>query len=156
MRNSPGFLHLADDGVLRKYDRNWKVVSYKQLSPDEITNMLHIGNYDDQQKKHLAEVFDGVDGRSVTDENVLLHPSEDLMPVAARESPKQTGQRDVDSRQSPSANIEVLRKLRRGEEQGDCSVWSCSRPEDCMEYDYRCRSCWLPDSLRVGLCMGFF
>ncbi|KAJ9293440.1 hypothetical protein DTO271G3_7705 [Paecilomyces variotii] len=109
-----GLLHLGLDGVLRNFDDDWNVVSYKQLSPDEITRMLRSLSYDDETSKQLAKAFRGVDGRTVTDENALLHPDEDTMPVLAPNS-KHGDQRDVDNSQSVSTNIEALSKLRRGE-----------------------------------------
>ncbi|KAL1962455.1 hypothetical protein VTN77DRAFT_9656 [Rasamsonia byssochlamydoides] len=91
-----GFFHLGDDGVLRSFDGNKKVVAYRRLSPGEIR--LNIDQFvkaavpsrsrnqntqifRDALVKHLDEVYEGVDGRDVTDPMDLWYPSESSSPA---------------------------------------------------------------------------
>jgi hypothetical protein len=66
------------DGVLRVFDREKKLIDYHLLSPEEITIMIQLCPADLQSQ--LEQKFQGVDGRIVTDQEQLLHPSSDLMP----------------------------------------------------------------------------
>jgi hypothetical protein len=86
-----GFFHLSDDGVLRSFDRNLNVVAYRRLGPAEIrrniarfvetvgkrNKMRNPENQDFHEGAllmHLDEVYDGIDGRDVTDEMDLWYP----------------------------------------------------------------------------------
>ena len=64
-----GFFHVGDDGVLRTLTANNTVVDYRQLTPAQIAQNLAI--YSGAAKEYLTNVFEGVDGRDVTD---LLAP----------------------------------------------------------------------------------
>jgi hypothetical protein len=83
LRSSPsneGFSHLATDGVYRSFSSKGEVVDYKKCSPEEISMMLsyHSERYSAEQKQMALEKFHGVDGRTVTDEEQLLHPNATL------------------------------------------------------------------------------
>ncbi|KAL2007516.1 hypothetical protein VTN00DRAFT_8954 [Thermoascus crustaceus] len=71
--SSSGYIELGEDGVLRKMDSKHDVAAYKQLSPDEIDVMLRAWP-NKAEREHLMELYRGVDGRTVTNEKVLLHP----------------------------------------------------------------------------------
>ncbi|KAJ9240967.1 hypothetical protein C8Q69DRAFT_507743 [Paecilomyces variotii] len=167
-----GLLHLGVDGVLRNFDDDWNVVSYKQLSPDEITRMLRSLSYDDETNKELVETFRGVDGRTVTDENALLHPDEDAMPVWAPNS-KHGDQREVDNSQSTSTNTKALSSRGEGRHKHkppplpfpgspklpnplNCMTYRCRRPDDCLLYNHmyhaECYSCIIPAHQNQGRC----
>jgi hypothetical protein len=66
------------DGVWRNYDRNRKVISYRALSPDEITEVLD--TMPDRMREQLVERLEGVDGRTVTDVEELMNPVPELRP----------------------------------------------------------------------------
>ena len=79
LRSSPsneGFSHLATDGVYRSFDSKGEVVDYRKLSPEEISMMLsyHSERYSAEPNQMALEKFHGVDGRTVTDLEQLLHP----------------------------------------------------------------------------------
>ena len=70
-----GYVHIAHDGVARVYDENESVIDYIPLTNDQLKKLLV--NLPEPWKKeadHLHAVFDGVDGRRVTDEKQLLDP----------------------------------------------------------------------------------
>lgn len=71
-----GFVHLADDGVLRSYAPNGTVIDFVQLTPEQISKQLTSLPYDYYVKHvdHLNEVFRGVDGFDVTNATLLMHP----------------------------------------------------------------------------------
>jgi hypothetical protein len=80
LRSSPsneGFSHLAIDGVYRSFSSKGEVVDYKKCSPEEISMMLsyHSERYSADQTQMALEKFHGVDGRTVTDLEQLLHPN---------------------------------------------------------------------------------
>lgn len=155
--NGGGIIHLGDDGVLRTLDEHnpTNVLAYKQLSPDEITQMLHA--FPGQARQRLTDLFRGVDGRTVTDEKDLWHPGADILP------PFQDGDDDDDDfsqasvdgtrrRQPMTSAEEALSKLRRDEEQVACHNFACRTPINCRERDYRCTYCHRVDHYHVGVC----
>jgi hypothetical protein len=80
LRSSPsneGFSHLATDGVYRSFSSKGEVVDYRKLSPEEMSMMLsyHSERYSTEQIQMALEKFHGVDGRTVTDLEQLLHPN---------------------------------------------------------------------------------
>ncbi|KAL1986131.1 hypothetical protein VTN96DRAFT_6783 [Rasamsonia emersonii] len=93
-----GFFHLGDDGVRRSFGGNKKVVAYRRLSPAEIRRDIdslaeamarsvsrskNKNNeiFLDALVKHLDEVYEGVDGRDVTDPMDLWYTSETSRPA---------------------------------------------------------------------------
>ncbi|KAE8150459.1 hypothetical protein BDV25DRAFT_154280 [Aspergillus avenaceus] len=89
LKHSPslkGFTHLATDGVYRSFSSRGEVVDYKQLSPAEIASMLEFfEKHIDSEAFQKVKKFDGVDGRTVTDLEQLLHLGPDIRPVRFRE-----------------------------------------------------------------------
>ncbi|KAL4739560.1 hypothetical protein BDV11DRAFT_187401 [Aspergillus similis] len=73
-----GFSHLGMDGVWRNYDGNQKVISYRPLSPEEITEVLSA--YPAWMREMLVNKLEGVDGRSVTDIEQLTNPASEVGP----------------------------------------------------------------------------
>ncbi|KAL2009495.1 hypothetical protein VTN00DRAFT_5302 [Thermoascus crustaceus] len=140
-----GIIHLGDDGVLRTIDENnnKEVLAYKQLSPDEITQMLRAffpfpGSERDRQR--LTDLFRGVDGRMVTDEKDLWHPGADILPPLQEDDDELDFSRaSLNNRQPMTEAEEALSKLRRDEEQVACYNFACRTATNCLERDYRCR-----------------
>lgn len=75
-KHDQGIVHLGDDGVLRSFGPNGTVLEYVKLSTNQIQQMLDRHGRND----HFTEVFDGVDGRAVTDLEQLTNPGEHLLP----------------------------------------------------------------------------
>ncbi|EHA21065.1 hypothetical protein ASPNIDRAFT_137717, partial [Aspergillus niger ATCC 1015] len=73
-----GVLYLGSDGVLRSVDAANRVVSYQQLSPQQISQ--YIQNLPQRDAARLQRVFQDVDGRDVTDLDQLLNPDSDQLP----------------------------------------------------------------------------
>ncbi|OJI87734.1 hypothetical protein ASPTUDRAFT_80862 [Aspergillus tubingensis CBS 134.48] len=83
-----GVLFLGNDGVLRSVDAANRVVSYQQLSPQQISQ--YIQNLPQRDASRLQRVFQGVDGREVTDLDQLLNPDSDQLPSRAPTSVSQS------------------------------------------------------------------
>ncbi|KAH8804369.1 hypothetical protein F5884DRAFT_858993 [Xylogone sp. PMI_703] len=95
--HNQGMLHLADDGVLRSYDADrYTVIAYKKLAPEEIAAFT--AEYTGADKEHLDDVFNGVDGRLVSDESKLLNPDSALRPNFGPGDP--LASRDLEARYS--------------------------------------------------------
>ncbi|GKZ70410.1 hypothetical protein AnigIFM50267_006054 [Aspergillus niger] len=73
-----GVLYLGSDGVLRSVDAANRVVSYQQLSPQQISQ--YIQNLPQRDAARLQRVFQDADGRDVTDLDQLLNPDSDQLP----------------------------------------------------------------------------
>lgn len=65
------------DGVWRNFGGDHNVVSYRALSPEEIAEVLDM--FPERMRKKIEKKLEGVDGRDVTDAE-LLHPREEFMP----------------------------------------------------------------------------
>ena len=76
-RHPDGVVHLGDDGVLRSFHPNQTVLEYVKLSANQIQHVLDVQGRND----HLNEIFDGVNGHSVTDLEQLTNPGEHLLPL---------------------------------------------------------------------------
>ncbi|GLA53921.1 hypothetical protein CBS147343_3391 [Aspergillus niger] len=83
-----GVLYLGSDGVLRSIDAANRVVSYQQLSPQQISQ--YIQNLPQRDAARLQRVFQGVDGRDVTDLDQLLNPDSDQLPPTATSTVSQS------------------------------------------------------------------
>ncbi|GLA06181.1 hypothetical protein AnigIFM60653_006704 [Aspergillus niger] len=73
-----GVLYLGSDGVLRSVGAANRVVSYQQLSPQQISQ--YIQNLPQRDAARLQRVFQDADGRDVTDLDQLLNPDSDQLP----------------------------------------------------------------------------
>ncbi|KAK4947036.1 hypothetical protein LTR10_014178 [Elasticomyces elasticus] len=77
-----GFLHFADNGVVRSYAGNGTVIDYVPLSNEYLmetaqVNRPFIGN---ESYQHLLEVWDGVDGNNVKDPKQIFDPPASIRP----------------------------------------------------------------------------
>ena len=70
------FNHIGDDGVLRSFHPSGSVIDYVKLTPEHTQRMLQRWGKND----YLAQIFDDVDGRNVTEEKQLWYPGENLLP----------------------------------------------------------------------------
>ena len=65
-----GYLHVADDGVARSYDRNDVVINFVRLTNEQLMQLSpQLPAPFQKDLDHLHEVFDGVNGLDVVDEN---------------------------------------------------------------------------------------
>ncbi|OAP64480.1 hypothetical protein AYL99_00452 [Fonsecaea erecta] len=137
-----GFIHLGDDGVLRSFDGDLKVVAYQPLTPDQIT--AYIDRTNEERRPHLREVFEGVDGRDVVDEEQLTNPAPGLLPAF-----------------KPGSLPEVEKPTRRNERRhsasgGDlgkrvpCNQILCTNDIQCQ--DSFCFGCEVADFAWLGAC----
>ncbi|KAL4770210.1 hypothetical protein BDW60DRAFT_209392 [Aspergillus nidulans var. acristatus] len=125
-----GYSHLGDDGVLRNFDSDLAVVSYLQLTPEQIQQ--YISRYPSSVQDHLHEVFDGVDGRDVTDVEALMNPGPDILPLLA-------------PGQSVAPAVEIERLTKRA-----CHDYLCSSHTLC--WSYSCTNCGIVDKVIMSYC----
>lgn len=117
-----GMVHLGDDGVLRSFDPNGTVLEYVRLSTNQIQQMLDSHGRTD----HYTEVFDGVDGREVTDLEQLTNPGKHLLPrVPFTDSTMSAGATNCKYLQH---FIHVKRQNRSLTSRTDCSILD-SKPD---------------------------
>lgn len=114
-------------------DSKHNIVAYKQLSPEEIDVMLRDYPGPKDEQKRLQELYRGVDGRTVTDEKNLLHPS--FLANRAEE-------KDMEFEQavSPSPGPDVLAELRRPDRK-KCHAISCHNYLQCQVHIKGCTKC---------------
>ncbi|PYH99595.1 hypothetical protein BO71DRAFT_437197 [Aspergillus ellipticus CBS 707.79] len=79
-----GFVHAADDGVVRSFRPDAQVVDYIKLNETQLMSVIpDLAFHDADFQAHLVEVWTDVDGNDVDDEQAL-HPSEELLPPRLR------------------------------------------------------------------------
>jgi hypothetical protein len=106
------------------------VIAYTQFSPEQISQ--YITPFPASEKEHLLELYDGVDGRSVTDTEQLIHPSSDLIPAMSETS---------------VSNTSVLDRLSKR----NCFDYACSG--DTLCFAYSCTLCAKADNAYWGYCV---
>ncbi|EEH36663.2 hypothetical protein PAAG_07081 [Paracoccidioides lutzii Pb01] len=74
-----GFKHVGDDGIGRSYDRNGNVIDVLRLTNDELMQVAFTQT-DPEAKKHLEEVWAGVNGHE-TPEKDLFSPPYNILPT---------------------------------------------------------------------------
>lgn len=105
-------------------DSKHDVAAYKQLSPDEIDVMLRAWP-NKAEREHLMELYRGVDGRTVTNEKDLLHPS--FLANRAEEEKYLKLKPAV----TPNPGADVLAALDEPS-QKECHAISCHNNNDCV------------------------
>lgn len=77
-----GFIHFADDGIVRSYSENGTVIDYVPFNNALLMETVALNRpaYDNQTYQHLLDVFDGVDGHDVTDPQQIFNPPNWLRP----------------------------------------------------------------------------
>ncbi|OTA67308.1 hypothetical protein K449DRAFT_430513 [Hypoxylon sp. EC38] len=132
-----GFVHIGDDGVLRSYGRDEKVVDYARLSPEQLKRAIDSWPNKDEHA-HLNEVWDGIDGRDVP-HTEALDPPVHLKPRAAGISPN-----------SPDREAtEVVKQLEN--RQVVCLNIDCKTTESCQAMG--CPVCGALDSMVKKICL---
>lgn len=136
-----GALSVGPDGVLRSFAGNLEVIDYRQLDPEQV---LWFGKQQLSAWSNRAEIPDSVtalvqdtiDGRLVTNEELLLHPIEKPQ-IGKKSSSTQSEKRNADDlfiRQSAS-----------------CSGTYCESIEDCIPRG--CNACYFPNGPPDGSCL---
>jgi hypothetical protein len=130
-----GFAHLGDDGVIRTYTANFTVLSFAKLNPEQIWAVFrrHPQDYQERFGPHWTEVYENVDGRTVSNVSQILHPGDDILPDYMKTtSPNEDAlkERDLDS------NFDLAKR------QG-CVGRVCIRSQWCV--DRGCRLCMVSD-----------
>ncbi|GKZ27199.1 hypothetical protein AbraIFM66951_005118 [Aspergillus brasiliensis] len=127
-----GVLFLGNDGVLRSVDASNRVVSYQQLSPQQISQ--YIQNLPQRDAARLQRVFQGVDGRDVTDLDQLLTPDDDQLP----------------SRVATSTASQALPTGTGLSGQDMCRTVDCTSQNACRQNG--CNSCLQAYQMSTGYC----
>ncbi|PGH34283.1 hypothetical protein GX50_02866 [[Emmonsia] crescens] len=135
-----GFKHVADDGVVRSYSAEGKVIDAARLTNAQLLQAAaHHTNPED--RKHLEEVWQDVHGFDVPEEQ-LYAPAEHLLPRALTDETLSKelqqkeaehlaarGQSKIEGVLSPNVNCRAL----------TCNSWTFCHLEgcsDCVQYDY--------------------
>ncbi|OJD19858.1 hypothetical protein AJ78_00218 [Emergomyces pasteurianus Ep9510] len=74
---SNGFVHVADDKIVRSYDEDGTVLDYVRLSDDQLEEVLR--QYPDSFREHLYAIWDGINSLEV-DEEQIWNPPPHLLP----------------------------------------------------------------------------
>lgn len=139
-----GFVHTGDDGVTRSYNANNEVIDYHRTSPQQLEMLVDFWPIA-TDKDHLRQVFDGVDGRTVVNEDTILHPPEELKPAAIP---------DPDSSSIDPALLEKRNVVQRLDpRQQYCLHKACTTSTACRTLG--CRLCYRMDSVvsRAAVCI---
>ena len=74
-------LHISDDGLARSYAGNGTVLDYVALSPSQLTAAVALTSPSHPSDDvHPNAVWEGVDGRDVTDHDQIWNPPAHLQP----------------------------------------------------------------------------
>ncbi|OOF91846.1 hypothetical protein ASPCADRAFT_133917 [Aspergillus carbonarius ITEM 5010] len=130
-QDNNGVLYLGGDGVLRSVDANGRVVAYQQLSPQQISE--YNSNFPAAEQDRLAQEFQGVDGRDVTNVDQLLNPGRDLLPPMAITT--------VSQQQPTGTNVPG---------RDTCRNVGCTSQRVCRENG--CNSCLQAEHMAMGYC----
>lgn len=137
LKKAPGgHTHIADDGVIRTYDANDKVIDHTPLSNNQLKQLL--ANLPDawkKESKHLHELFDNVDGHAVKDKRQLLDPPKWL-------------RREIDRSNIITPNPEVLEKRRLVPRDWFCVGQPCTNDDACRFLG--CSGCAYLDQVLPG------
>jgi hypothetical protein len=68
------------DGVWRTLDKDRNVLGYYVLNPQEVAEVLN--TFPPENRERVEKELEGVDGRNVKDLEQLMHPREELLPLA--------------------------------------------------------------------------
>lgn len=148
MRKDPnGIYHIGDDGVVRSFDANAKVIDFVPLSPEDLADAIELVPDDvpgkHEWRKHLKEVWTGVDGRKV-EEHAMLFPPLSVLPLKfTRPDLMEPGP------QSPNDNLDD--KIFEKRQLGFCQSQWCTSSVGCMTLG--CTGCFFPDNMTRGFCV---
>ncbi|KAM0806469.1 hypothetical protein AB5N19_06805 [Seiridium cardinale] len=161
-RDSFGYIHMADDGVIRSLDGCNEVLGHVRLPPEAIARYVQErSEILPEEKAHLEEVYEGVDGRSV-DEVAAWNMAPELVSRLWHDKVKRDGEAAckrgpiIDRRQEYTRRMRAKRELgtplerRWCPEAGHnctlnrtpyCGYWSCD--------------CSVADQASTGVCAEF-
>jgi hypothetical protein len=139
--DATGALSVGPDGVLRSFAGSLEVIDYRQLNPEQVRwfgkQQLIAWSNDAEIPDSVSALVQGtIDGRLVTDETLLLHPSEKPQ-VGKKSSSTQSEKRSADDlfiRQSAL-----------------CAGTTCGSLNDCIPRG--CNACYFPNGPPDGRCL---
>ncbi|CAN9177437.1 unnamed protein product [Alternaria sp. RS040] len=139
--DATGALSVGPDGVLRSFAGNLEVIDYRQLDPEQVRwfgkQQLSAWSNDAEIPESVSALVQGtIDGRLVTDETLLLHPSEKPQ-IGQKSSSTQSEKRSADDlfiRQSAL-----------------CAGTTCGSLNDCIPRG--CNACYFPNGPPDGRCL---
>ncbi|KAL2370056.1 hypothetical protein BDBG_02297 [Blastomyces gilchristii SLH14081] len=144
-----GFIHLGDDGVARSFSPNGTVIDAVGLDTELL--MKAAQDYKDPSKrKHLTDLWTGVDGTNVTHRD-RYSPRKDLLPTLLTDSRlgKELREKDEEQRakygQSPNKRGGVL------DPNVNCFDIVCYTQLTCVWL--QCRDCVVYDQFRGTNCI---
>ncbi|KAK5265993.1 hypothetical protein LTR99_004820 [Exophiala xenobiotica] len=143
-----GFIHFADDGIVRSYSANGTVIDYAPLSNKHLLEVVNASRpILEEHYEHLMEVFNGVDGHNVTDLNQIWDPPEWLRPQPDEFNTHQSTARSEAARE-PAALLNARPRPRP--DQPMCYGMTCTTGPRCRSFG--CQGCGRIDALRAKIC----
>ena len=139
--DATGALSVGPDGVLRSFAGSLEVIDYRKLNPEQVRwfgkQQLIAWSNDAEIPDSVSALVQGtIDGRLVTDETLLLHPSEKPQ-IGKKSSSTQSEKRSADDlfiRQSAL-----------------CAGTTCGSLNDCIPRG--CNACYFPNGPPDGRCL---
>lgn len=141
---SDGVVHLGDDGVLRSFDGNMKVLDYVPFSPAQIQQAINRST--GKTLEHLQEVYNGIDGQAVTDLNQLQNPGPELLPRAGEGYDFEDDVKEL-ARRTEAPDVQLFKKAELRCPDGI----RCSTNAQCAGLFF-CASCFQADRIAIGRC----
>ncbi|USP73617.1 hypothetical protein yc1106_00891 [Curvularia clavata] len=137
-----GALSVGVDGVLRSFAGNLEVIDYRQLDPEQFRwfGKQQLSAWSDDAKTPdsvLSLVRDTIDGRLVTNEEIILHPSEKPQ-IGKKSSSTQSGKRDA-------GDLSIRQSAA-------CAGTYCESLNVCTPRG--CNACYFPNGPPNGRCLG--
>ncbi len=138
-----GFLHFADDGVVRSYSANRTVIDYAPLSNKHLLETINANRpFVGDDYEHLMEVFNGVDGHNVTDLNQIYDPPEWLRPQPSSAAHQSNGRSEVARDPAALLNARQVPPI--------CFGMTCTKATVCRAFG--CKGCGYLDATRYMIC----
>ncbi|OJD10679.1 hypothetical protein AJ78_08381 [Emergomyces pasteurianus Ep9510] len=142
-----GFKHVGDDGIARSYAPDGTVIDAVRLTNEQL--MEAAGHQQDpEDKKHLEEIWEGVNGFDVPEQQ-LLNPHKSLLPRMLKDEvlAKELQKREEETLAALGQSKNVIRDLSA---RNRCFNLTCRSYVFCLQTG--CNDCVVYDELRGTNC----
>ncbi|PWY86700.1 hypothetical protein BO70DRAFT_394718 [Aspergillus heteromorphus CBS 117.55] len=145
-----GIIQLGTDGVLRSLDSENQVMAYFPLDGQQISD-FNTNFFPASQQASLTQTYQGVDGRSVTDNNQIYNPSQDTLPVMQASASASASAMAMSMSMSMGQNAQATGLAGgRVPVPDTCANVGCTSHNTC--YQTGCSSCLRSGNMAVGFC----
>ncbi|EER36683.1 hypothetical protein I7I53_11651 [Histoplasma capsulatum var. duboisii H88] len=133
-KDTNGFLHLGDDGILRSYDEHNNVLDYRKFNKTHLTTVTNW--YSNEGQIHLSTIWKDTDEIEIQKDQIWF-PSKKLQPFSF-------SQQSVFSSQPHLA-------LKARDTNIVCSLITCRTTSLCQGFG--CSDCFVVDHHETGICL---